>query len=331
MKTLKWKIVTYILPLLVFVSLAFFGFFLNHYQENLNQKLEQKGQVLANSLSYLCQVGLNSANEDLCFSQIDKFLKDSEVVGVGLYNQDGQVIEVKNEIDLSQKMPEEILRKMKKDFKGIVLGGAGSDNKKAKSFWQPILANNQALTGSASSSSEILMGFARVDLSLNDLQRAIKEIIYFAIFLIILEFIIGLWLITKLSRKITIPLQEIVRGAKIFSQGQLNWRINITTKDELGILGLTLNQMAIQLQKSQAELKEQNSILDIKVTAKDKSLNGLVNRVEDQSKNKVKELEDKIKELEKFHRLTIKRELKMIALKKELAILAKKPKKGLKK
>ena len=46
------------------------------------------------------------------------------------------------------------------------------------------------------------------------------------------------------------PLREIVRGARHFATGNLSYRINIHSKDELGELSSALNRMAAELKKN---------------------------------------------------------------------------------
>jgi len=61
--------------------------------------------------------------------------------------------------------------------------------------------------------------------------------------------------------------------------------------------------------------------LEIKVSSKTKELEELVKNMDSTIKNKTKELRDRIDELERVHRLSVGRELKMIELKKEIQAL----------
>lgn len=53
-----------------------------------------------------------------------------------------------------------------------------------------------------------------------------------------------------LARTITKPVGEIVKGVKSFSSGNLNYRINIKSKDEIGELASSFNKMAEDLSKT---------------------------------------------------------------------------------
>lgn len=82
-------------------------------------------------------------------------------------------------------------------------------------------------------------------------------------------------------------------------------------KDEL----LTKTQALTELTK---ELEEAKASLEIKVKARTKELEELTESLEEKVQGRTKELQDRIRELEKFHQLTIGRELKMVELKEEI-------------
>lgn len=75
------------------------------------------------------------------------------------------------------------------------------------------------------------------------------------------------------------------------------------------------------LKRSKAELEEAKSVLEVKVKARTKELSELAQNLEKTVGERTKDLRQRVKELERFHRLTIGRELKMAELKKEITKL----------
>ncbi len=108
--------------------------------------------------------------------------------------------------------------------------------------------------------------------------------------LLLLCLILGLgdtFLIYMTMRKMVLkPIKQIGEGAKIIGEGNFDHIININRNDEIGVLANTLNIMTSNLRKSKKE-----------------------------TENYKKHLEKKVEELEKFYKLTVGRELKMIELK----------------
>jgi uncharacterized protein YigA (DUF484 family) len=70
-------------------------------------------------------------------------------------------------------------------------------------------------------------------------------------------------------------------------------------------------------------LEEAKAVLEIKVAARTRELKEWVERQEEIIKERTKELQEKIADLERFQKLAVGRELKMIKLKKEIERLKK--------
>jgi adenylate cyclase len=107
------------------------------------------------------------------------------------------------------------------------------------------------------------------------------------------------------AKQITTPLLKLRDIAEKIKEGDLDARSQVKSKDEIGQLAESFNQMASKLQSA-------NSDLERKVKERTLEL--------EQSK---KELENKLEELEKINSLMVGREVKMVEMKKELEELKK--------
>jgi len=128
------------------------------------------------------------------------------------------------------------------------------------------------------------------------------------------------------SQLIVNPIKKLHKGVEIIRKGNLDYRVDIQTNDEIEELGKAFNRMAEELSKYQTALEESKIVLQIKVKARTRELEELAKSLEDKVKGRTKELEGRLNELEKFHKLTVGRELRMMKLKKELERLKKKSK-----
>jgi len=81
--------------------------------------------------------------------------------------------------------------------------------------------------------------------------------------------------------------------------------------------------MIVNLRESRKFLEDAKTVLEIKVQARTKALKELAESLEEQVKEKTKELQERIDELDRFKKLAVGRELKMIELKKEIEKLKK--------
>lgn len=123
------------------------------------------------------------------------------------------------------------------------------------------------------------------------------------------------------SQLIVNPIKELHKGIEIIEKGDLDYRVDIQTNDEIAELGTAFNQMAKELKKYHGTSEESKNVLKIKVKARTKELEELAKSLDDKVKERTEELEKRLSELERFHKLTVGRELKIIELKKELAKL----------
>lgn len=140
----------------------------------------------------------------------------------------------------------------------------------------------------------------------------------------------------SLSSNIVTPVRKLIGATKKVAAGKLETKIEVKTGDEIEELAESFNRMTEDLRKSRIaleeaktnleikvkertkELEEAKSVLEIKVQARTKALKELAESLERQVQERTKELQDRIDELEKFRKLTVGRELKMIELKEEI-------------
>lgn len=154
--------------------------------------------------------------------------------------------------------------------------------------------------------------------SLKPIEVAARQTIIIGIIAVIaIIFLTGL-ISFYFSRRITRPLQQLGAGAITIGKGDLEHRIKIKTGDEVEELAESFNKMAEDLKKSRTTLEESKEVLEVKVKARTSELEEFAESLEETVKARTKELRERLDELERFHRLTVDRELKMIELKKEI-------------
>jgi nitrate/nitrite-specific signal transduction histidine kinase len=126
-----------------------------------------------------------------------------------------------------------------------------------------------------------------------------------------------------LRSAIFIPLRNLHETITKIRKGDLEAKAIIKTENEIGELAEAFNKMIEDLRRYQDELYEAKQVLEIKVSARTRELQELADSQEEIIKTKTKDLLAKIAELERFQRLTVGRELKMIELKEKIKQLSK--------
>jgi len=94
------------------------------------------------------------------------------------------------------------------------------------------------------------------------------------------------------------------------ARSELEQRVKERTRD--------LEEKTLELEKAKTAIEEAKNILEIKVAARTRELIELNEKLEEKVGQRTKELQEKLNELDKWYRLTVGRELKMIELKDEI-------------
>ncbi len=131
-------------------------------------------------------------------------------------------------------------------------------------------------------------------------QEAISRVTRLSLFVGIFIFIVVFFLSFLLSKNITKPIITLRDTVIEIGKGNLDVKIGVKTKDEIGELAKSFKQMVSDLQVTRIKLEEYSKTLEQKVQAR------------------TKEMEIKNMELEKMNKHMVGRELKMIELKNEI-------------
>lgn len=154
-------------------------------------------------------------------------------------------------------------------------------------------------------------------------EAAFKIAFQTGIMVLIFIISIGIILYFTFQKIIFDPLMAIFQGVEKVKKGNLEVEVPIGSKTEIGELAATFNEMIKELKNSRESLEEAKTVLEIKVQARTKELRELAESLDEKVKERTKDLQEKIEELERFQRLTVGRELRMIELKEEIKKLKK--------
>lgn len=161
-------------------------------------------------------------------------------------------------------------------------------------FMQPIKALKEKIYLSVKNTSD--------EIKTRDIQ--VQNMVFIIFSFSVLLIIIIAFLFT---RSVVKPITQLTDATKEISKGDLNVKVDIKTLDEIGQLASAFNKMVEELKHSRKQLSEYNKTLEKEVEERTKEL-----------KKSKEELEAKVEELERFSKVSVGRELKMIELKRKI-------------
>lgn len=148
----------------------------------------------------------------------------------------------------------------------------------------------------------------------------IRQIIISAV-IILSIFGSAIWTVIYLSKRITKPIIKLRDLALEIGKGKLDTKIEIISKDEIGQLALTFNEMAAKLKASYEYLEEKVKERTKELDAANQQLKASGQQLRAANQQLVaaqKQLQEKVSEMERFHKLTIGREEKILELKERI-------------
>ena len=99
---------------------------------------------------------------------------------------------------------------------------------------------------------------------LNENRKSYRDTyVYILLLMTVLVLFAAVWVGLFLSKRITVPIEALSEATREISSGNLNYRVNITARDELGLLVTLFNDMAEQLQGSTQELEARRRYMEI--------------------------------------------------------------------
>jgi len=85
--------------------------------------------------------------------------------------------------------------------------------------------------------------------NLNKVSHALTGLQNKALLMCIVQAVVTLIVLIMFMRRITGPLQQMVEAAKIIGEGDLTRTISVRTRDEIGLLGETINGLTSNIQE----------------------------------------------------------------------------------
>ncbi|MDZ4698304.1 MAG: response regulator [Rhodothermales bacterium] len=113
-----------------------------------------------------------------------------------------------------------------------------------------------------------VVGHLWLGLSLSEPRERVNEARKTITLVCLILLVVGVGLVMVVSNFITRPLQNITETAKRVGKGDLALRVEVTSSDEVGLLGHAFNHMIQEVGRSQNELEQRKTDLEEEITVR---------------------------------------------------------------
>ena len=234
---LNAKLVIIMLSLLVVSTLA--QFIINQFSQN---DLVREIQESSTEVTKAIQLSVEdlTSETDVADSRLKEYLQGARTKGINEINiisNEGEIINSSNPAQVGKK------REIKKLEKGLrasrTRGGVGASGTSLRPYdlLVPVIVGDEQL------------GYVQINLLLDNIRDIQHANFLRRLMATILVFMIGIFLTIFLARRYTNPIHRLATGVKKVSAGDLSVTFPVDSKDEIGELAESFNEMVEKLRE----------------------------------------------------------------------------------
>jgi two-component system sensor histidine kinase BarA len=251
----NWKLQNRILALVLLpgliVSLFLGGFFIIQRMSDLDLLLQERGLAIAKQAAPTSEYGVVSGNNRLLQNLANNLLEERDLRAARILNKDGKVLAY-----AGPKMIAKFIGNTQFKYGQLQLSTTDSSIRiKAPIFTQnidlieditePIYQQQNIDTN--------LLGWIEIELSLSNTQIAKYQHLATSITTVLVTLILCLMLAIRMSRNISLPIQDMVDCVGAIGDGKIDARVHVNSGDEFQTLAAGINAMAIAIQRTKTE------------------------------------------------------------------------------
>ena len=239
--------------ILTLTASSFFGWFsIQHEKNTLRDELNERMNSLTNNLATNSEYGLLTFNEEELNRLAQNTLRQKDICFVRIEDKEGKVLSEVGEKKANEPMQE---------YSASIVSE------------QLAYKTEEMMLDFKDKTKEKQIGKVTITISLSSFYRKLKELelVVFAVIMIIFVFVTT-FITLLVNRYISSPIKRLIFATESVAKGNLDYEVNIKSKDEIGVLSGFFNKMTKDLRKSKGEIEEYNKTLEKKVEERTREL-----------------------------------------------------------
>jgi signal transduction histidine kinase len=267
----RTRVFFYILTLSLATSVVSGGVYYSRQVKFIEIDRTRRAHTLLTSLATQAELGAYAGDAALCDLPARRTFGEEDVVMAGIYDPRGkEILRLAAPALGSPSMPPiAALAPLTQNPEAPPMRFAadGYDD-----LWAPIVTAARPAAVAASlepgdvSARREVVGLARVGLSLTPARQQLEEVVRTGAYLTVGLLLLGALAALLIAGRISDPILALARGADEIRQGNLDVKIDVGSKDELGLLAASFNRMTAQLGETMSKLEALNKNLESEVS-----------------------------------------------------------------
>ncbi len=244
--SLRLKFIIYIIFGIVMLSLIYSVYYLYLTRSISSDELAKKGNVIAEDFSYNIRFGVIAEDKVLLSELMDNLFKDKDVAYVVVTDaKDNVMVSRFREQNLSNSLSP-ILGTPKNKVTQLTLDGMGKFMEINKNV---VTESSQAASQGTAERNNQIRGYVYLGISYKSISKKFTSLMLGAILIVLINFILGSVMTFFFVQRIVGQIPVIAERASALAEGDLTQTIQVSAKDEIGLLADAFNAMSDSLRK----------------------------------------------------------------------------------
>ena len=273
---LRTKFVLIISFLILSTSALLSGYLIQRQNSLIERELEKRAESLVRNLAFNSEYGVLVDNQALLLNLMKGLSQEEDVNYIVIQDRMGNVLADWHRTGPDQELYSEKLKLIQQQFnhatsreKHFIYRSEEFSN-----FSYPINTQRFArskeelglpLSDKNGQVKEERIGVAHIGMGLQHMRKEIGDMTKVVVGLTLLVVLVGILLTIFLVNIFIKPVKRLVQATEKIAKGDLSYSVEVTAKDEIGILASSFNQMTISLRESREKIEEYNRTLENKV------------------------------------------------------------------
>ena len=259
-----FKLLKAFIAVIFILSFVFTSYTVYHEYRRYKEDFLYNGEVLTGLLAHSSKIGIFSENKELLKDISHGILNHKDIITVSIYNADLKVLDIANK-NFSRKQLNQAEGDLRRDItqrlittQSLEVVETGNTFEFTRPVFMEIAPNIEEklyFDYKGAAKTEKIIGYVKIVFDKDCLHKEMISILLRNAIMVLILILSSAAIIYIAVRRVTKPLERLTEGVRRLGMEENFEKISIESKDEIGRIASTFNEMAENLRKREKEKK----------------------------------------------------------------------------